>query len=173
MYVFSSHHMLHWYCNKRTLIEYGACGWSQRTPPVGTRHNAYSKFWGDKERALWYVMLFSGVANKVVVVCQKAKTHAYLDTFILRDRSFIRAGGGGGANGVGSYLFLHLKIGSCIKLCNHFWGAMYFCAFQFLFHKKEIILKESRASQIEIYYQNDSITNQHNMVYSSPLTLEK
>jgi len=24
-----------------------------------------------------------------------------------------------------------------------------------------------------IYYQNDSITNQHNMVYSSPLTLEK
>ena len=38
MYVFSSHHMLHWYCNKRTLIEYEACGWSQRTPPVGTRH---------------------------------------------------------------------------------------------------------------------------------------
>ena len=62
------------------------------------------------------------MANKVVVVCQKAKTHAYLDTFILRDRSFIRAGGGGwaGANGVGSYLFVHLKIGSCIKLCNHF-----------------------------------------------------
>ena len=50
---------------------------------------------------------------------------------------------------------------------------MYFCAFQFLFHKKEIILKESRASQIEIYYQNDSITNQHNMVYRSPFTLEK
>ena len=24
-----------------------------------------------------------------------------------------------------------------------------------------------------IYYQNDSITNQHDMVYSSPLTLEK
>ena len=37
-------------------------------------------------------MVFSGVANKVVVVCQKAKTHAYLDTFILRDRSFIRGG---------------------------------------------------------------------------------
>ena len=39
-------------------------------------------------------MVFSGVANKVVVVCQKAKTHAYLDTFILRDRSFIRGGVG-------------------------------------------------------------------------------
>ena len=25
--------------------------------------NAYAKFWGDKERALWYVMVFSGVAN--------------------------------------------------------------------------------------------------------------
>ena len=60
--------------------------------PRETENNAYAKFWGDKQRALWYVMVFSGVANKVVVVCQKAKTHAYLDTFILRDRSFIRGG---------------------------------------------------------------------------------
>ena len=36
--IFSSHHMFHWYCNeKTTLIKYGACGWSQRTPTVGTR----------------------------------------------------------------------------------------------------------------------------------------
>ena len=28
-----------------------------------TENNAYAKFWGDKERALWYVMEFSGVAN--------------------------------------------------------------------------------------------------------------
>ena len=28
-----------------------------------TEHNAYAKFWGDKERALWYVMVFPGVIN--------------------------------------------------------------------------------------------------------------
>ena len=25
----------------------------------GTENNAYAKFWGDKQRALWYVMVFS------------------------------------------------------------------------------------------------------------------
>ena len=28
-----------------------------------TENNTYAKFWGDKKRALWYVMVFSGVAN--------------------------------------------------------------------------------------------------------------
>ena len=28
-----------------------------------TENNAYSKFWGDKQRALWYVMVFSRVVN--------------------------------------------------------------------------------------------------------------
>ena len=28
-----------------------------------TENNAYAKFWGDKQRALWYVMVFSGVVN--------------------------------------------------------------------------------------------------------------
>ena len=28
-----------------------------------TEDNAYAKFWGDKQRALWYVMVFSGVVN--------------------------------------------------------------------------------------------------------------
>ena len=28
-----------------------------------TENNAYAKFWSDKERALWYVMVFSGVVN--------------------------------------------------------------------------------------------------------------
>ena len=28
-----------------------------------TENNAYAKFWGDKQRALWYVMVFSGVIN--------------------------------------------------------------------------------------------------------------
>ena len=28
-----------------------------------TENNAYAKFWGDKQRALWYVIVFSGVVN--------------------------------------------------------------------------------------------------------------
>ena len=32
-----------------------------------TENNAYAKFWGDKQRALWYVMVFSEVANCLAV----------------------------------------------------------------------------------------------------------
>ena len=28
-----------------------------------TENNAYAKFWSDKERELWYFMIFSGVVN--------------------------------------------------------------------------------------------------------------
>ena len=28
-----------------------------------TENDAYAKYWGDKQRALWYVMVFSGVVN--------------------------------------------------------------------------------------------------------------
>ena len=31
--------------------------------PRETENNAYAKFWGDKQRALRYVMVFSGVVN--------------------------------------------------------------------------------------------------------------
>ena len=31
--------------------------------PKETENNAYAKFWGDKRRALWYVMVFSGAVN--------------------------------------------------------------------------------------------------------------
>ena len=31
--------------------------------PRETENNAYAKFWTDKQRALWYVMVFSGVVN--------------------------------------------------------------------------------------------------------------
>ena len=31
--------------------------------PRETENNAYAEFWGDKQRALWYVMILSGVAN--------------------------------------------------------------------------------------------------------------
>ena len=36
--------------------------------PRETGNNAYSNFWGDKQRALWYVVVFSGVVN-----CELAK----------------------------------------------------------------------------------------------------
>ena len=39
--------------------------------------------------------------------------------------------------GWGSYLFVHPKMGACITFCNHFEEVMYFCAFQFPFHKKK------------------------------------
>ena len=31
--------------------------------PRETANNVYAKFWGDKQRALWYVVVFSGVVN--------------------------------------------------------------------------------------------------------------
>ena len=31
--------------------------------PRETENNAYAKFWGDKQRALWYVIVFSRVVN--------------------------------------------------------------------------------------------------------------
>ena len=32
--------------------------------PRETENDAYAKFWGDKQRALWHVMVFSGVVNR-------------------------------------------------------------------------------------------------------------
>ena len=34
-----------------------------KTAPRETENNAYAKFWGDKQRALRHVMVFSGVVN--------------------------------------------------------------------------------------------------------------
>ena len=31
--------------------------------PRGPENNAYAKFWEDKQRVLWSVMIFSGVVN--------------------------------------------------------------------------------------------------------------
>ena len=31
--------------------------------PRETKNNAYAKFWGYKQRALWYVLVFSVVVN--------------------------------------------------------------------------------------------------------------
>ena len=50
--------------------------------PRETENNAYAKFWGDKQRALWYVMVFSGAVN-------------YEDTFVNYP-TIPRGFGGGG-----------------------------------------------------------------------------
>ena len=31
--------------------------------PRETENDAYAKFWGDKQRTLWYVIVFSEVVN--------------------------------------------------------------------------------------------------------------
>ena len=35
--------------------------------PRETEDNAYAKFWGDKQRVLWYVRVFSGAVHGVLV----------------------------------------------------------------------------------------------------------
>ena len=38
--------------------------WGVKVAPRETEsNNAYAKFWGDKQRSLWYVIVFSGVVN--------------------------------------------------------------------------------------------------------------
>ena len=34
-----------------------------KIPPREAENNAYAKYWGDKQRALWYVLVFSRVVN--------------------------------------------------------------------------------------------------------------
>ena len=44
-----------------------------------TEDNAYAKFWGVKQRALWYVMVFSGVVNckKLFLDCMRTKREQF------------------------------------------------------------------------------------------------
>ena len=42
--------------------------------PRETENNAYAKFWGDKQRALWYVMVFSGVVNWIPQIFNQSET---------------------------------------------------------------------------------------------------
>ena len=41
--------------------------------PRETEDNAYANVWGDKQRALWYAMVFSGVVNtpEILLSCRK------------------------------------------------------------------------------------------------------
>ena len=46
--------------------------------PSETENNAYAKFWGNKQRALWYVLVFSRVVNRPFssCLCSKARLTA-------------------------------------------------------------------------------------------------
>ena len=43
-----------------------------------TENNAYAKFWDDKQRVLWYVMVFSGVVNYTGGVYYRGASNAIL-----------------------------------------------------------------------------------------------
>ena len=49
--------------------------------PRETEDNAYAKLWGDNQKALWYVMVFSGVANchRAVLVHQHGRRFTVLE----------------------------------------------------------------------------------------------
>ena len=45
--------------------------------PRETENNAYAKFWGDNQRALWHVMVFSGVVNCYVQYHAETSFHGF------------------------------------------------------------------------------------------------
>ena len=54
--------------------------------PRETENNAYAQFWGDKQRALWCVMVFSEVVNCIesidyCVLCLVVEGHNKLISF--------------------------------------------------------------------------------------------
>ena len=51
--------------------------------PRETENNAYAKFWGDKQRALWYVMGFSGVVN-----CKFVKTRLAVTNRVFEHKEY-------------------------------------------------------------------------------------
>ena len=47
--------------------------------PRETENNAYAKFWGDKQRALWYVMVFSGAVNSECVLREQCESACFVE----------------------------------------------------------------------------------------------
>ena len=86
---------------------------------------------------------------------------------MLRDRSFIRRGGGGG----GAYLFVHPKWG-LRKILQPFLRGHVFLCISISFLQKRNNTEGINVSII-VYYQNDGITNQHNLMYGIHFALDK
>ena len=59
--------------------------------PRESENNAYANFWSDKQRALWYVMVFSGVVNTIssllVYVLHKMSRHFHVVVVQKRERN--------------------------------------------------------------------------------------
>ena len=94
---------------------------------------------------------------------------------MLRDRSFIRGGGGGGGlvqMGWG-YTFCAPENGGLHKIVQPFLRGHVFLRITLSVPQKRNKTEGINNKSNIIYYQNGCITNQHNMVYSSPFTLQK
>ena len=55
--------------------------------PRETENNANSNFWGEKQRALWYVMVFSGVVQLCDSVCSFLLS---VQEYLTGEQAFIR-----------------------------------------------------------------------------------
>ena len=85
-------------------------------------------------------------------------------------------GGGGlgaGANGLGVIPFCAPEKGGLHKIVRPFLRGHVFLCIPISVPQKRKNTEGINSKSNIIYYQNDGITNQHNMVYSSPFTLEK
>ena len=53
--------------------------------PRETENNAYAKFWGDKQRELWYVMVFLewSIENNVIPMVLLVNMHLIKGTLII------------------------------------------------------------------------------------------
>ena len=83
---------------------------------------------------------------------------------------YLGAGGGGqgaGANRVGVIPFCAIENEGLHKILQSFLKGHVFFVFQFPSYKKETIKEESITRQILLFYQNDGIPNQHNIIYNN------
>ena len=67
--------MSFYHIRSREQAKYEEGGGGVKMAPRETENNAYAKFWGNKQRALWYVMVFSGVVNTVSVIVMQIRLY--------------------------------------------------------------------------------------------------
>ena len=82
-------------------------------------------------------------------------------------------GGWAGANGVGVIPFCAPENGGLHNIMQPFLRGHVFLCIPISVPQKRNNTEGINSKSNIIYHQNDGITNQHNMVYSSPFTLEK
>ena len=65
--------------------------WELKWPPRETENNAYAKFWGDKQRTLWCVMVFLewSIRDLIFFVGVCAKDRVFSDKLVSPDGSTI------------------------------------------------------------------------------------